>query len=214
MRISSPALAFSAFITLTATLSAGTIVSNGPATSTSFQIGGPNSQVDAVVWIQSSDLTGASISALIGSVDGGSDTVNVYLLQNVQTNVIASTTVTVGSFTSSSDFTPVTLFSGLSLPTAAYAVVLFNGDTSGETTVRWAVGGSTNNTSDGTFAGTSYSNSPVTNVSSPYLSTFSTSPAALGFTVTGDVATPEPGTFFGILPALAVVGLIRRRVNL
>jgi hypothetical protein len=197
-------------LSVATTLSAGVIVSNGPATSTSFRIGGPNSQVEAVVWSQTAQ-TDVSITALIGSVDGSSRTVNVYLEQAGAGNVIQSTTVTVGAFASSADFTPVLLFSGLSLANAGYRLTLFNTDTTGTVNIRWAVGGATTNTANGLFGGSQYSNGPDTNVSNPTLSTFTTSTEPLGFTVDGTSPVPEPGTFLTSLVIFGAVGLLRRR---
>ena len=187
---------------VSAITSASLIVENGPATSTSYRIGGPNSQVEAVVWAQlaSSDTT---ISALIGSVDGNSRNVNAYLEENVDGNVIASTTVTVGSFASSADFTLVDIFSALTLSGGFYRLTLFNTDTSGTTNVRWSVGSTTTNTVNGLFLQAAYSQTPETDVTNPYLSTFTDSTELLGFQVTGIV--PEPSSF--ALLGLGGIGL-------
>ncbi|MCX6594459.1 MAG: hypothetical protein NTZ56_23335 [Acidobacteria bacterium] len=208
MRYLSNILSSAILLSVATTLSAGVIVSNGPATSTSFRIGGPNSQVEAVVWGQNA-LTNVSISALIGSVDGSSRTVDVYLEQTLPGNVIQSTTVTVGAFASSTDFTPVLLFSGLSLPSTFYRLTLFNTDTTGTVNVRWAVGGANTNTPNGAFLGSQYSNGPDTNVTNPYLSNITNSIEPLGFTIDGTV--PEPGTFLTSLVIFGAVGLLRRR---
>ncbi|MCX6595042.1 MAG: hypothetical protein NTV70_01580 [Acidobacteria bacterium] len=200
-------------LSVATTLSAGVIVSNGPATSSSFRIGGPNSQAEAVVWVQSA-LTGVSISALIGNVDiinTGSHAVDAYLELNTPGNLINSTTVTVGTFASPADFTPTVIFSGLSLASGAYRLTLFNTDTTGSVSIRWAVGGATTNTANGAFLGSQYSNGPDTNVTNPYLSNFTTSTELLGFTVDGTSPVPEPGTFLTSLVIFGAVGLLRRR---
>ncbi len=197
-------------LSVATTLSAGVIVSNGPTTASSYRIGGPNSQVEAVFWFQSA-LTGASITALIGSVDGSSRTVDVYLEQTFPGYVIQSTTVTVGAFASSADFTPTLIFSGLSLASGGYRLTLFNTDTTGTVNVRWAVGGATTNTAYGFFVASVYSNGPDTNVANPYLSNFTTSTEPLGFTVDGTSPVPEPGTFLTSLVIFGAVGLLRRR---
>jgi hypothetical protein len=187
--------------------SASLIVKNDPATDLSFRIGGPNSQAEGVVWAQVA-TTNTSISALIGSIDGSPETVDAYLSETVQGNVIASTTVTVGSFASSADFTSVNLFSGLSLDNAYYLLTLYNTDTSGDVNVRWSVGGSTTVTSHGVFYVSVYSDTPDTNVSAPYNSIFTTSGSPLGFEVTGVV--PEPSTFALSLCSLVLLGVGRR----
>ena len=197
------ALAIALIHALGTTSFAGIIVDNGPATSTSFRIGGPNSQVEAVLWSQ----VGASpvtISALIGSLDGNSRTVDVYLAKNNQFNLIAATTVTVGSFAASADFTPVTLFSGLSLAADVYGIILFNTDTSGATNVRWAVGGGTTNTPFGTFQSSAFSNGSNTNVASPYGSSFTDSTSPLGFTVS---QVPEPSSLALALSSMVLLGV-------
>ena len=190
--------------------SADLIVDNGPATSTSFRIGGANSQVEAVVWVQNEYAINASITALIGSIDGNSRTVDAYLLEDLQTNLIATNAgVTVGNFAGPADFTPVTLFSGLSLDKShAYGLVLFNTDTSGDVNVRWSVGGSTTNGA-GTYLSASFSNNPNSNVTNPYLSNFSNSTFPLGFSVNGTVV-PEPSTLALSLCSLALLGVGRR----
>ena len=199
------ALAIALIPALATTSFAGIIVDNGPATSMSFRIGGPNSQVEGVFWSQ----VGASpvtISALIGSLNGNSPTVDVYLVQNDPSNVIATATVNVGSFAASADFTPVTLFSGLSLAADAYGIFLFNTDTSEDTIVRWAVGGGTTITPFGTFQFSAFSNGADTNVASPNLSNFTISPSPLGFTVSGTVV-PEPSSFALALSSMVLLGV-------
>ena len=189
---------------------AALIVENGPATSTSFRIGGANSQVEAVVWLQNQSAINASITALIGSIDGNSRTVDAYLLEDTATNLInTSLGVAVGNFSSAADFTPVTLFSGLTLDAGhAYGLVLFDTDTTGDVNVRWSVGGSTTNGA-GTFVSASFSNNPNSNVTHPYLSSFSNSTSPLGFSVNGTVV-PEPSTLALSLCSLALFGVSRR----
>jgi hypothetical protein len=191
--------------------SAAIIVENGPATSLSYRIGGSNSQAEAVGWFQFlSNYT--DITALIGSVDGNTRSVNAYLEYNTIGNVIATATVNVGSFASSADFTPVTIFSGLSLGFGVYRLTLYNTDTSGSTNVRWSVGASTTNTVNGVFVNSQFSNAPDTNISAPYLSNFTDSPEPLGFTVSSS-PVPEPGTL--TLVGMGALGMafsaIRRR---
>ena len=188
--------------------SAGIIVENGPATNTSYQIGGTNSQVEAVVWQQTGTLS-TSISALIGSLDGQSETVDAILVFGTDTNVISRSTVTVGSFASAADFTSVTLFSNLTLGAGAYGLVLFNSDTTGNVNVRWSVGATTTNTANGTFIQSGYANGTNTNVTDPNLSTFTVGDTALGFSV----SVPEPSSFalLGLGCIGVVVGSYRRR---
>ena len=188
--------------------SAGIIVENGPATNTSYQIGGTNSQVEAVVWQQTGTLS-TSISALIGSLDGQSETVNAILAFGSSENVIGRSTVTVGSFASAADFTSVTLFSNLTLGAGAYGLFLFNSDTTGNVNVRWSVGATTTNTANGTFIQSGYANGTNTNVTDPNLSTFTVGDTALGFSV----SVPEPSSFalLGLGCIGVVVGSYRRR---
>ena len=188
--------------------SAGIIVENGPATNTSYQIGGTNSQVEAVVWQQTGTVS-TSISALIGSLDGQSETVNAILAFGSSENVIGRSTVTVGSFASAADFTSVTLFSNLTLGAGAYGLVLFNSDTTGNVNVRWSVGATTTNTANGTFLQSGYANGTNTNVTDPNLSTFTVGDTALGFSV----SVPEPSSFalLGLGCIGVVVGSYRRR---
>jgi len=182
--------------------SASLIVENGPATSLSFRIGGPNSQAEAVEWLQATS-SDTKISALIGSVDGNPRSVDAYLVKIISGDVIASTTVTVGSYASLADFTLVDIFSGLTLKGDFYRLTLFNTDTSGDTNVRWSVGSSTTNTPKGIFLQAAYSQNSDTNVTNPYLSTFTDSTELLGFQVTGIV--PEPSSF--ALLGLGGIGL-------
>ena len=190
--------------------SAGIIVENGPATNTSYQIGGTNSQVEAVVWQQTGTLS-TSISALIGSLDGQSETVDAILVFGSETNVISRSTVTVGSYASAADFTSVTLFSNLTLGDGAYGLFLFNSDTTGNVNVRWSVGATTTNTANGTFMQSGYANGTNTNVTDPNLSNFApgagTTP--LGFSV----SVPEPSSFalLGLGCIGVAVGSYRRR---
>ena len=210
MRRFTSVLAIALIHALATISSADLIVDNGPATSTSFRIGGANSQVEAVVWVQNEYAINASITALIGSIDGNSRTVDAYLVEDVPTNVIATNAgVTVGNFASAADFTPVSLFSGLSLDAGHnYGLVLFNTDTTGNVNVRWSVGGGTTNGA-GTFASASFSNSPNTDVTNPYLSSFTNSASPLGFSVNGTVV-PEPSTLALSLCSLALLGVGRR----
>ncbi|MBS0267181.1 MAG: hypothetical protein JSS02_34975 [Planctomycetes bacterium] len=193
------------------TSSASLIVENSPATETSFRIGGSNTQVEAVIWLQSAASNDVQVSALVGSVDGNSRTVNAYLEQNSVGNVIASTTVTVGSFTSSADFTLTTIFTGLDLSPSFYRLTLFNTDSTGDVNVRWGVAGGTTNTDYGFFAGSQFANGSDADVSFPFLSNFTTSTAPLGFQVTGVV--PEPSSFVMGLIAMATVVVIGGRAR-
>ena len=188
--------------------SAGIIVENGPATSTSYRIGGANSQVEAVVWQQNA-TSSTSISALIGSLDGQSETVDAILAFGSETNVISRSTVTVGSYASAADFTSVTLFSNLTLGAGAYGLFLFNSDTTGNVNVRWSVGATTTNTANGTFIRSGYANGTNTNVTDPNLSTFTVGDTALGFSV----SVPEPSSFalLGLGCIGVAVGSYRRR---
>ena len=185
--------------------SAGIIVENGPATNTSYRIGGTNSQVEVVVWQQTGTLS-TSISALIGSLDGQSETVDAILVFGTDANVISRSTVTVGSFASAADFTSVTLFSNLTLGAGAYGLFLFNSDTTGNVNVRWSVGATTTNTANGTFIQSGYANGTNINVTDP---TFTAGDTALGFSV----SVPEPSSFalLGLGCIGVAVGSYRRR---
>ena len=193
--------------------SAGIIVENGPATSTSYRIGGANSQVEAVAWQQNA-TSSTSISALIGSLDGQSETVDAILVFGSETNVISRSTVTVGSYASAADFTSVTLFSNLTLGAGAYGLFLFNSDTTGNVEVRWSVGATTTNTPPGTFYLSSYANGTNTNVTDPNLSDFQAAgfgTTPLGFNVTGIVPEPSSFALLGLGCIGVVVGSYRRR---
>ena len=192
---------------------AATIVENGPATNLSYRIGGTNSQVGAVVWGQT-DTSCTSISALIGSLDGQSETVDAILVFGSETNVISRSTVTVGSYASAADFTSVTLFSNLTLGAGAYGLFLFNSDTTGNVEVRWSVGATTTNTPPGTFYLSSYANGTNTNVTDPNLSDFQAAgfgTTPLGFNVTGIVPEPSSFALLGLGCIGVVVGSYRRR---
>ena len=191
---------------------AATIVENGPATNLAYRIGGASSQVEAVVWVQT-DTSSTSISALIGSLDGQSETVDAILAYGSTTNVIGRSTVTVGSFASAADFTSATLFSNLTLGAGAYALFLFNSDTTGNVNVRWSVGASTTNTANGTFFQSGYANGSNTNVTAPELSDFQagTGTTPLGFNVTGIVPEPSSFALLGLGCIGVVVGSYRRR---
>jgi hypothetical protein len=207
-----PAFAFMLVHAFAIVATADTAVEVSPATSTSYHLGGTNSQAEAVVWTQGG-TTDTTISALIGSVDGNPETVDAYLSYNSQSNLIASTNVTVGSFADSTDFTAATLFSGLTLESGVYLLTLFNTDTTGNVDVRWADGANVTN-GLGTYAVSAYSDSPNTDVSTPYNSNFSTATDNLGFTVTGTPVVPEPGSIVLALTSVVVSGgarLARRR---
>lgn len=196
---------------VTAVSSAGFIVENGPATNVSFRIGGVNSQVESVIW-QQTGTSSTSISALIGSLDGQSQTVDAILVLDSRANVIGRSTVTVGSFASAADFTSATLFSNLTLNAGTYGLILFNSDTTGNVNVRWSVGATTTNTADGTFLQSAYANGPNTNMTDPNLSNFTTGSEVtpLGFSVT---TVPEPSSFalLGLGCIGVAVGSYRRR---
>jgi hypothetical protein len=189
-----------------------TIVENGPATDTSFRIGGANSQVEAVIWAQTF-TSSTSISALIGSLDGQPETVDAILVYGFVENVIGRNTVTVGSFASAADFTSVTLFSNLTLASGAYGLFLFNSDTTGNVNVRWSVGATTTNTANGQFVLSSSANGTNTNVTDPNLSDFQdgTGTTQLGFNVTGIVPEPSSFALLGLGCIGVVVGSYRRR---
>lgn len=189
---------------------AATIVENGPATNLSYRIGGANSQVEVVAWIQT-DTSSTSISALIGSLDGQSETVDAILFHGVFANVVGRSTVTVGNFASAADFTSVTLFSNLTLGSGAYGLLLFNSDTTGNVEVRWSVGATTTNTPQGTFGVSMYANGTDTNVTDPNLSNFSGGTTPLGFNVTGIVPEPSSFALLGLGCIGVVVGSYRRR---
>ena len=194
---------------VTAVSSAGFIVENGPATNLSYRIGGPNSQVEAVTW-QQTGTSSTSISALIGSLDGQSQTVDAILIFETRENVIGRSTVTVGSFASAADFTSATLFSNLTLGAGTYGLFLFNSDTTGNVNVRWSVGATTTNTADGTFLQSGYANGLNTNVTDPNLSDFTVQSTPLGFSV---ATVPEPSSFtlLGLGCIAVAVGSYRRR---
>ena len=182
--------------------SAGLIFENGPATSTSYRIGGPNSQAEAVEWVQVAS-SNTKISALIGSVDGNARNVDYYLVNILTGNYFGNGVAYLPSFTSSADFKFVQLFSGLTLSAGSYRLTIFNTDTSGNTNVRWSVGSASTSSSYGSFLQSAYSQTPETDVTNPYLSTFTNSTEPLGFQVTGSV--PEPSSF--ALLGLGGIGL-------
>ncbi len=208
MRFLTAALALLLIHAVATMASADLIVENGPATSTSHRIGGPEMQTEGVIWGQV-PASNVSITALIGSVDGQSETVYAYLVNADTGALLDQTTVTVGSFASPADFTPVSVFSGLSLSGGDYGFGFFNADTSGNVNIRWSVGATTTNTANGGFETSAYSDGANTNVSYPYLSNFTYDPTTtLGFTV---ASVPEPSTIVLGLTSVAIIGAVRLR---
>lgn len=185
---------------------AGTTLDASPATASAYQIGGPGSQADIAIWGQSAQA-GESISVLVGSLDGSKRTIHAVLLENNTSNPVATGSFKVGSFASPADFTPVTVFSDLTLPADDYGLVLFNDDTSGDTEVFWSLAGAVNNTADATYAAVGYSVAPDTDVSAPQLSNFTPVYDPLGLTLT---AAPEPGPWSLMLLGFGGVGATMR----
>jgi len=184
-----------------ATSWAGMIVENGPASSTSFQLGGVNDDIETVVWTQHA-ANNVSISALISSpVVGRLHTVQVYLEENKPGNVILTSTV---NFSGANPLVvvPMTLLSGLSLSQDWYRLTIFTTDKTD--VVQWSNGTGTTNTADGTFLYSEFATTPVSNVAQPYLSLFTQSVNPLGFRVTG-IVVPEPSSFVMCLSSLVLI---------
>ena len=197
--------------------SADTIVDVSPNNATlssgSYRIGGPNTQVEYMSWTQSGAYTGVSITALVGSIfpDPAFD---AYLSTSIGSSAGAAlytaTGVDAPGTDSAANFTPVTLFSNLSLGAGTYYLTLFSTDASASDNIRWATGTTVNVGTDvtGGFANAGGEGTPDT--TNPWKSTFVSSSATLGFTVTGTAAAavPEPSTF--ALLGLGGIGLMIR----
>jgi len=212
------ALLATAMIGSTSTCEAGVIIDISPNAGSSFRVGGVYSQVETISWTQTGTYTGVTISALVGSVDGSSETVNAYLTDAIGPSAgspIATASVTVPSFATIGGITEATLFSGLTLGPDSYYLTLFNPDTTGRVNIQWALGSST--TFGNGVSGNSeyYANTNPNigspNTASPWQSVFLTSALySDGFTVAG-TATPEPSTFALFGAGLLGVGAAARR---
>lgn len=198
------------------TATAATVVAVGSPDGNSFRIGGPNSQVETIAWTQAGSFTGVTVAATIGALDGSMHNVNAYLTSAIGAGAgapIATANVTVASFTGEAAFTPVTLFSGLSLGAGSYYLTLFNSDTSGNVNTRWATGTMTTFGTGVSSAGEYFTNlnNGVPNTSSPWRSTFITSSLYSNlFSVTG-AAVPESAQWALLLTGFAVIGTVARR---
>ena len=215
------ALLATAMIGSTSTCEAGVIIDISPNAGSSFRVGGVYSQVETISWTQTGTYTGVTISALVGSVDGSSETVNAYLTDAIGPSAgspIATASVTVPSFATIGGITEATLFSGLTLGPDSYYLTLFNPDTTGRVNIQWALGSSTTFGSGVSGNSEYYSNTNPNNGSpnttSPWRSVFRTSTLySDGFTVTGTAGgiTPEPSTFALFGAGLLGVGAAARR---
>jgi len=215
MRLRAIASGFILFQAVASIASAAIIVDIGPNSGTSFRVGGPNSQVEAMSWTQSGAYTGVSISALVGSIDGSSETVSAYLTTSVGPGAgapIATSSVTVASFANEGAIAPAALFSGLTLNAGSYYLTLFNPNTTGNVNLRWARGTAVAFGAGVSGNGEYFSNATngVPNTANPWQSTFVTSGLYdNGFTVTG-TTVPEPGSLLLVSSALVTLGVASR----
>ena len=154
-----------------------------------------------------------SITALVGAIfpDPAFD---AYLSNSTGSSAGAAlytaTNIDAPGTDADSKFTPVTLFSNLSLGAGTYYLTIYSTDSDPSNNIRWATG-TTVNVGTGVTGGYANAGGDGTlDSTSPWKSTFLSSSSTLGFTVTGTAtaAVPEPSTF--ALMGLGGIGLMIR----
>jgi len=178
-----------------------------------FRLGGPISQVETMSWSQSSTYTGVNIDALAGSIDGNPEVISAYLSTSIgpsatSADLVASANVTAPAYVPGTPFSPLSIFTNLTLGPGNYYLTLFNPDTTGNVHLVWGRSTSTpvfgsGVSSNGEFFATTIDPTPgvSVNTATPWQSSFDTSPY-YDFAMTVD-GSPVPST--SVLPATIVL---------
>ncbi len=190
------------------TANATTIITRTPVTESS------ESFLQAVSWTQTSTFTGVSINADLESSAGGTAMGTAYLTDSLgpgttkAANEIASTPISV----TSSSFTSVNLFSGLTLaPNTYYLVIQMDEDSLHHDVLDWGFSSAAI-----TVVGPGVTSNPdqsdnTTGASYPPANSFAVKAQGLIYSVTSNTSVPEPGALGLVFASLCCAGLLLRR---